>query len=206
MKQFKMYIDLHKEEEYLNQMVNKGWVFKKRSMFSRYHFEKSTQQICYKVDYRLFKNKSDFNGYVALFEDAGFQHISGVYYSGHQYFASTSQETSQEIFSDKESKTQRYKRLQRNCVSQLLCLILYMIGVYISVDLNLSNLFFLTPGLWEMEGVKFWTSFWFEFPFMLLRVLPVLFFAIAFVLNGIWAIKAKRLYENLISQEENKKL
>ncbi|WP_461615658.1 hypothetical protein [Clostridium sp. Marseille-QA1073] len=72
----------------------------------------------------------------------------------------------------------------------------------VSTNFNLSELFFLTPGLWEREGAEFWKAFWFEFPFMLMRVLPIAFCIIGTVLNGYWARKAKKAYENFLSYKE----
>lgn len=204
MKQFRLFINLDKEENYLNQMASKGWLLQKRSIFGRYYFvQRSPQQIDYKVDYRIFSKKEDFNSYISIFEDSGFQHIWGTYYSGYQYFLAINKEVSRDIFSDKESKAQRYIRLQRNCIFLVITMIIYAMVNFIAVKFNLSQLFFLTPGLWEMQGAKFWRAFWFEFPFMLMRVLPVVVLAIVAIWNACLAIKAKQLYEKVILQEEN---
>ena len=199
MKQLKFFINLSKEENYLNQMASQGWLLKKRSLIGTYHFTKHTpKQLDYKIDYRTFKKKEDFNSYISLFEDADFQHVYGTSYSGHQYFLPKTKEASMDIFSDKESKAQRYIRFQQNCIALFMVVIIYLMVSFISVDFVLADLFFLTPGLWEMQGDEFWRAFWFEFPFMLMRVLPVMFFALAGILNSIWAVKAKKLYRDMI--------
>jgi len=40
----------------------------------------------YKIDYRIFKDKKEFDNYIALFEDAGWKHVYGTKNSGNQYF------------------------------------------------------------------------------------------------------------------------
>jgi len=32
----------------------------------------------YKIDYRIFKDKKEFDNYIALFEDAGWKHVYGT--------------------------------------------------------------------------------------------------------------------------------
>lgn len=203
MKQYKFFVDLSQEESYLKQMSEQGWRLNKRSITGRYVFEKQEPKpLSYKIDYRVFNKKKDFLSYISLFEDAGFEHVWGNAYSGHQYFLPKTPDASSEIFSDRESKAQRYKRLQQNCVYLVIMMIAYLMINVISVDFVISDLFFLTPGLWEKQGAEFWRAFWFEFPFMLMRVLPVVFFVAAAVLNAMWAAKAKKLYHTAIAQEE----
>lgn len=203
MKQFRIFINLDKEENYLNEMAEKGWIFKKGSVFGIYYFTQgSPKQLNYRVDYRAFDRKKDFNNYVALFEDAGFQHVWGTYYSGNQYFLPKNQEVSRDIFSDRESKAQRYIRFQQNCILVVVLMTLYAMVDIVSAKFDLSQLFFLTPGLWEKQGAEFWRAFWFEFPFMLMRALPVVFLAVVAIINAVLAIKAKQLYKEAIVQEE----
>lgn len=200
MKKFKVFVDLDKEEKYLNKMAKKGHILKKYSAFGRYHFEDGVpQDLQYRVDYRTFNKKSEFLNYVTLFEDTGWRHVYGKRYSGSHYFLPVSEHVSDDIFSDKESKAKRHKRLSGICMQSVLMLMVYVIVVLTSISFNLSNLFFLTPGLWEMKGIRFWKAFWFEFPFMLMRVVPVIILIFMVVLYGIWAYKAKKIYEESIN-------
>ena len=202
MKKFKVFVDMNEEEKYLNEMAKKGFILKKYSAFGRYHFEKGNpQDLHYRIDYRLFKSKSEFHDYVTLFEDAGWKHVYGTIYSGSQYFLPVSKHASDDIFSDKESKARRHERLSQVCLLNFALMLLYFLIVLISIDFKLENLFFLTPGLWEMEGAKFWSAFWFEFPFMLWRVVPIIVLLILGIVYGIWAIKAKKLYNKLMVEE-----
>ncbi|GAA0720320.1 DUF2812 domain-containing protein [Clostridium malenominatum] len=196
MKKFKVFVDMNEEEKYLNEMAKGGHILKKYSAFGRYHFQEGMpQDLRYRIDYRVFNNKSDFQDYVTLFEDAGWKHVYGTRYSGSQYFLPLSKQPSEDIFSDKESKAKRHERLRENCMNSVAIMIIYFIIVLISINFNLSNLFFLTPGLWGMQGAQFWKAFWFEFPFMLMRVVPQIIFIMMAVIYGVWASKAKKVYE-----------
>lgn len=44
------------------------------------------------------------------------------------------------------------------------------------------GMIFLTPGLWEMQGMEFWRAFLFELPFALMRTLPAILFPIVTVM------------------------
>lgn len=202
MKQFKRFKNFEQEEEYLSHMAQNGFEFVKHSTFGIYHFKKATaKSSSYKVDYRIFNKKSDFLDYISIFEDSGWKHIYGTQESGQQYFLQLSKEATSDIFSDEKSKADRYIRLQRRCVEWSACLILAVVITLASVNFNISELFFLTPGLWEKQAEEFWRAFWFEFPFMLMRVLPVAFCAIGAVLNGYLAGKAKKAYDNLLESK-----
>lgn len=202
-KQFKRFDHFEQEEEYLNYMAKEGFQFVKRSAFGIYHFKKATtNSSCYKVDYRIINKKADFLDYVSIFEDSGWKHIYGHQGSGKQYFLQVSEDATSDIFSDDKSKAERYIRLQRNYIAWLTWMVLVIFIALASVKFNISDLFFLTPGLWERQGAEFWDAFWFEFPFMLMRVLPVVFFAIGAILNGYWAKKAKKAYDNFLASKE----
>ncbi|KGK91492.1 hypothetical protein DP73_03550 [Desulfosporosinus sp. HMP52] len=199
MRKFKVFIDIDEEEKFLREMAEKGYIFKKYSYFGFYHFEPAKPQtLNYRVDYRMFGigGNPEFLNYVAMFEDAGWKHVYGTKISGSQYFLPQHDEEVNDIFSDSESKRQRYIRLYQQCIVSLACAIIYFIAVLAINNFNLSSYLFQTPGLWEMGGTKFWRAFWFEFPFMLLRLIPILIFTTGGLCYAIWAIKAKKLFEN----------
>lgn len=201
-KQFKRFKHFEQEEEYLNHMAKGGFEFIKRSAFGIYNFKKAdAKSSCYKVDYRVFNKKSDFLNYISIFEDSGWKHIYGHQGSGKQYFLQVSKDATDDIFSDDKSKAERYIRLQQNYSAWLSCMLGAILVTLASVKFNISELFFLTPGIWEREGAEFWRAFWFEFPFMLMRVVPVLFCAIGVVLSGHWARKAKKVYDDFMASK-----
>lgn len=204
MKKFKVFVDISEEEKYLNEMANKGYFLKKYSSFGRYHFiEGKPEDLYYRIDYRVFKKKDDFDDYILLFEDSGWKHVYGTYQSGSQYFLPKSVDSTEDIFSDIESKAGRYLRFIQ--VARL-CSILFIIAlviILISVNFNLSELTFLTPGLWDKQGDEFWKAFWFEVPFVILRIIPPILLIISTVIYSIWAIQAKKLYKAALSKKDN---
>jgi uncharacterized BrkB/YihY/UPF0761 family membrane protein len=60
---------------------------------------------------------------------------------------------------------------------------------------------FLTPGIWDKEGAAFWSAFFFELPFVILRVVPIVLMLVMTVVYVIWASKAKKLYEKQVKED-----
>jgi hypothetical protein len=196
MRQFKLFVDINEEEKFLNEKARQGYILEKYSSFGVYHFkQEQAQDLNYKIDYRVFTRKSDFNDYIAMFEDAGWKHVYGTTYSGNQYFLPISDKTSEDIFSDNLSKAKRYERFSRVCQITSVLGVIYFLIILQSVNFNVSQLFFLTPGLWDKQGGAFWAAFFFELPFVVLRVVPIVLMLIITIAYGIWAHKAKKLYE-----------
>ncbi len=204
MKKFKVFVDINEEEKYLNEMANKGYFLKKYSSFGRYHFiEGNPEDLHYRVDYRVFKKKDDFDDYISLFEDSGWNHVYGTCQSGSQYFLPKSQDSTEDIFSDVESKAGRYLRFMKATILGLISFVVSLIIIFSSMNFNLSELTFLTPGLWDRQGVEFWRAFWFEVPFVLLRTIPPIILIIFTIVYGVWAIQAKRLYKAALIKKDN---
>lgn len=44
------------------------------------------------------------------------------------------------------------------------------------------GMIFLTPGLWDLEGMEFWRAFLFELPFALMRILPAVLFPVTVII------------------------
>lgn len=196
MRKFKLFLDFDKEEKWLNSMAKKGYELEDK--FLRYKFKSTKpQDTVIKIDCRLFRNKKDFIDYCTLFEDSGWKHISGSKSSGTQYFKKTNQNGNDDIFSDKLSKATRYKRLSKIMISFALTYSVVLVAaadpIVLSAIIN-PKLLYLTPGLWEKQGVEFWHAFWFETPFAIFRglllLLPVAFIILYFIL----AYRSNRLY------------
>lgn len=169
-------------------MVKRGMGF--------YYFEKGLpQELNYTIDFRKFNKKVDFEDYLALFEDAGWKHISGTQNSGRQYFIPTSDQCERSIFSTTESALARYKYLYQVCSGYMACFMLYLTVVLVSCEFKLYNIVFLTPGLWERTGADFWRGFWFELPFVIFRIAPLIVFFITAIAFAIWAEKARKIYK-----------
>lgn len=130
--------------------------------------------------------------------DAGWQHVFGTRYSLNQYFLPKNSKTNDDIFSTRDSAALRYKHLYEMCYANVMYAITFFIAVLISCDFNLANIAFLTPGLWEMTGAKFWRAFLFELPFVLFRTVPVAFFLAMAIAYAIWGGEAKRIYYKMM--------
>lgn len=174
MRRFKKFINLDKEEAWLRTMAIEGWELCHRGLFG-YRFRKSEEgEHIYRIDYRYFKRTSDYLDYLLLFHDAGWDHVEGSKWSGYQYFVAREGNPDTDIFSDEATRAARYRSIADRWLEVLfLYMILLVIGVSIGgydfeVYTNPAKLY-LTPGLWDMEGARFWFAFLFETPFALLR-------------------------------------
>ena len=196
MKQFKIFYDFEKEENYLNEMAKKGYIFKKFSIFGGYHFtDESPQNLSYKIDCKIFHSKADFEDYKALFEDAGWIHVFGTRYTNCQCFLPKDTNADKEIFSSRESAAARYKTLYNLCFLNLLLAIISISIVFSSCGFSISSFGFLTPGLWEKTGSSFYKAFFFELPFVIFRVLPPIVLIIIGIFYGYWGSKAKNMFD-----------
>ncbi|PNP94361.1 hypothetical protein BMT55_02425 [Listeria newyorkensis] len=65
--------NVEKEEAFLEEMANQGWFFSKYASL-RYHFEQGEPaEYTYCIDYK--EEAGDEEEYLALFEDAGWEHV-----------------------------------------------------------------------------------------------------------------------------------
>lgn len=198
MRKFKFYIDFEKEEYWLNEMAKQGWELTGIS-FGYKFVEREKDDINIRIDHRNFKRNSEYQDYIALFSDSGWEHIAGTKTSGKQYFKRTDQKADEDIFSDIHSKCERYQSLSKMWFS----IAMYYIPVFavllttkaIEIDVLFNpKLLYYTPGLWEKTGYYFWKAFLFETPFAIMRGLGWFIFPILIVLYMLFAIRAKRYY------------
>lgn len=199
MKIYKLYINLDKEENWLNEMAAQGWVLCGKS--SKYIFQKAApDNEMIKIDYRNFKSKEDFQNYIALFQDSGWEHIAGNKSSGKQYFKKVDETAEDDIFSDSASKAERYKKMSSMWFSLALTYIPIFTALVMTKAVDVTailnpKLLYYTPGLWEKTGSSFWQAFLFETPFAFWRGFFWLVFPCLIILYVIFAIKAKIYYE-----------
>ncbi len=197
MMKFRMFIRFEKEERWLERMLEQGWLLKSSMFF--YEFVKTeSRQGSIKIDYRDFTNKQDYLDYCTLFEDSGWQHIAGSQHSGTQYFLKKSMDSTEDIFSDARSRAGRYKRIAGMWLTMAIIYFPLLLsfmnnGQQEGIDFLAPRTWYLTPGLWELDGISFWCAFLFETPFALLRGLPWLFPGIAMFWFLILTVKAWRL-------------
>lgn len=100
-----------KEAQWLSDMSKKGWHLKKASIFN-YTFEKGESvDYIYQFDFRMNSSK-DEKEYLELFKGSGWEFINRM--GGWYYFRKPYREGElNEIYSDKESLKQKYKKLLR---------------------------------------------------------------------------------------------
>jgi len=196
MRIYKAFVDFEKEEQYLNNMAKQGYAFKKCSVIGMYYFANDEKKdLNYRIDFRTFKKKEDFEEYILLFEDFGWKHVDGTKNSGSQYFLSMDSHANNEIFSSKESFAARHKSLYEICSMTFITMAMYVFVILMTNDFKLSNLGFLTPGIWEKTGADLVRSVLFEFPFVFMRIGFPILMAFIGLIYGIWAYKAKMLYK-----------
>ena len=199
MKIYKLYINLDKEENWLNEMAAQGWALCGKC--TKYIFQKAApDRGVIKIDYRNFKTREDFQNYIALFQDSGWEHIAGNKSSGKQYFKKVDETAEDDIFSDSASKAERYKKMSSMWFSLALTYIPIFTALVMTKAVDVTailnpKLLYYTPGLWEKTGSSFWQAFLFETPFAFWRGFFWLVFPCLIILYVIFAIKAKIYYE-----------
>lgn len=202
MHKYKYFTNLDEEEHWLNDMARKGYRFTKKTSMG-YKFEAGqSEDATIKMDYRSFKKQSDFQDYCALFEDSGWEHVSGTRSSGYQYFKKVGIEGNEDIFSDIDSKVGRYKRLSNMWASvassyiPLLVVLIVTDVIQLGQWLDPKSLYY-TPGLWDLDGAAFWRAFLFESPFVLFRNFLWLIFPVTILLYVYFSIMANRQYKKV---------
>lgn len=200
MKKIKLFLRFENEEKWLEHMADQGWMLFRKSFF--YHFGKVTPDTkTIRIDYREFKSKKDFLDYCALFEDSGWKHIAGTKSSGTHYFLKMNDDSTEDIFSDTLSRAGRYKRISDTWLSCAIVFIPLLLtsepGGWINLDaMFMPKEWYLTPGLWDLEGISFWWAFLFETPFALMRGIGWLIPIIAILMFVGFAIKSRLLYRS----------
>lgn len=192
MKKLRIFTDIKKEEKYLNKMAEKGWCLSNYSLWNVYTFDKTTPApLNYRIDYQTFKKKADYLAYLTLFEDSGWQHISGTRWSGFQFFLPTNYKNQEfDIFSDVNSSNDRYKRLYNHAVMWGLLMLIYFLMLHPSFE-NISS-WYLTPSIWEYSGLQLIGMIIMETFFLIIMIMPMMFFLLSTVYFTITGTKTKK--------------
>lgn len=175
MKRFKVFFNIEKEEQWLNEQLQKGYRCTNISGFGIYTFEKTDKRYVMRLDYQDYLPRKKLVEYIGIYEDFDWNYISGPWFSGIRYWQKENDDHN-EIFSDRQSRGNYYKRLMDYS---------FWLG---TLCLTYSFLLYSDSGLyhedlWKMEGPLFWKAFLFESPFVLIKLLPalmVIFFGISF--------------------------
>lgn len=169
MRKFKIFMNPIKEEAWINAQLEKGYQLISHSSWGVYTFRKTEKKYVTRIDYRSL-NKKQYDEYIALHEDCGWQHVYGHKYGTDNQYWQKEKEGQDVLFSDITSQIHYFKRLQTFYLSILLPFF-FILFFYLK-----SGIFhlFLTPGLFDMPFDLMWKAILFELPFALLRLLPLL--------------------------------
>ncbi|WP_077303213.1 DUF2812 domain-containing protein [Virgibacillus pantothenticus] len=190
MKRFKVFFNIEKEEKWLNQQLEKGYRCTNISGFGIYIFEKTDKRYVLRLDYQDYLPKKKLEEYKGIYEDFGWNYLKGSRLSGIRYWQKED-DGQNEIFSDRQSKGNYYKRLMRYSFwAGALCLA-YAFMLYSDTDPHLYH-----EGLWSMDGGLLWKALLFETPFVLLKLAPAI---MAVVLLSSY-YKAYRKYAMLVEK------
>ncbi|WP_421378025.1 DUF2812 domain-containing protein [Bacillus salacetis] len=169
MKKFKVFISIEKEEQWLNEQLQKGYRCTNISGMGIYTFEKTDKKYVMRLDYQDYLSKEKLEEYKGIYEDFGWNYLKGAWLSGIRYWQKEHDDHS-EIFSDRQSKVNYYKRLMNYSISLGTMFLVYCFLLY--GDASLYH-----EGLWSLNGSLFWKAFLFETPFVLLKLLPAIMVA-----------------------------
>jgi len=167
MKKFKVFFNIEKEEKWLNEQLQKGYRCTNISGLGIYTFEKTDKRYVMRLDYQDYLPKKKLEEYKGIYEDFGWNYITDTLFGGLRYWQKED-DGQNEVFSDRQSKGNYYKRLMGySFVLAMMCL-----AISFSQYMDSGSLYH--EGLWSMEGSLFWKAFLFETPFVLLKLSPVL--------------------------------
>jgi hypothetical protein len=162
------------EEQWLSEMARQGLILNEPGYFGRYQFTKDEpQEVAYRLDFVTSSNKKE--DYFQLFRDAGWEHVGEM--GGWQYWRKPVQDGKiPEIFTDADSKIQKYRRL--------LGFMAIFMPIYIITMINANNHFTR-----YQDG--FFTSVLSGIYFMLFLVFVIFTFSMIMLLRRISTLKRK---------------
>ncbi|MFD2630040.1 DUF2812 domain-containing protein [Oceanobacillus kapialis] len=166
MKRFKLLLDIEKEEKWLNEQLQEGYRCTNISGLGVYTFEKTGERYVMRLDYQDNLSKEELDEYKGIYEDFGWNYMKGSRLSGIKYWQKE-EDGRNEIFSDRQSKGNYYKRLMRYSFWLGTLSLAFAFMLYSDIDLY-------HQGLWGMEGRLFWVALLFETPFVMLKLAPVI--------------------------------
>lgn len=174
---FKLFLfaDIEKEEAWINAQRHKHLYLVSIPIGSiLYRFREAETDFVpiTRIDFREFKNKAAYENYLSLYEDGDWYHIYGNRWDGLQYFRQDNPSGDSILYSDEDSKAQLYLRYAKYLVTLFICFLPIILNLELVDLLNFYTFksAYLTPGLWQMTGAKFWSAFAFETPFALMRI------------------------------------
>ncbi|KAF1296207.1 hypothetical protein BAU15_10500 [Enterococcus sp. JM4C] len=195
MRKFRLFIDIEKEEKYLERMAESGWGLVNYNSLGFYRFEKIVpEKRNYRIDYRLFANKKDYLNYLTLFEDSGWQAVSSNHGSSHHFFLPISSENQEmDIFSDADSSKERYKRYFA-LSAFFMALMIICLGIYLPGLKDIPT-WYLAPDPFNQADFGFIGRILVKTFLASLRVVPLLLILALSIFSMVAAIKSYRLFK-----------
>lgn len=182
MKKFKLFLNIIKEEKWLNEQLQEGYLCTNINGLGIYSFKKTNKKYVMRLDYQNYLSKKKFKEYKGIYTDFGWSCMKNTRFGGIQYWQTETNDYN-EIFSDRQSKANYYKRLMNYSAILGIPLLIFSLNLYRDSGI------YLTEGLWSMEGSLFWIALVFETPFVLLRLSP-------FIMGIMLAINSYNAYRN----------
>ncbi len=140
-KEFKFFTvpEYEKEQEYLREMHNHGWEFKRVTGLGVYHFEEcEPADVIYQLDYNK-EGIAHKEEYVQMFADCGWEYMQDFY--GFSYFRKPVGIMNEEesIFCDDESRLEFMKRILKGRMTPLLIVLFAIIIPQLIIHRILGN-------------------------------------------------------------------
>src|SRR5690606_8032920 len=113
MKKLKLFSNAQKEEQWLNNMLQKDWQLKRVNGLNIYTFEKaSNKEQILRLDCQTFDSEQKYQQYKALYEEFGWVHVGGSRSSTLQYWLNPNN-IDDSLFSDQSSEKHYFQRLSK---------------------------------------------------------------------------------------------
>lgn len=196
MRVLKHFTDFDKEEKWLEDMGRKG-LFLAKAGNGCYKFIRTdeTGDTTIRIDYRNICNRKEFEYYCSLFEDSGWQHIAGTRWTGEQYFVKARPDAGDDIFSDHQSRAERYKRLSYLWLSMSVIFSGYLFTFAPGLLSGLGKIY-KNSELFTMSGWHFVCQFLFTSVLGLLSISPLLIYLGITVYYVYYTVKAYLSYRS----------
>ena len=86
MKKLKTFFDIEKEEQWLNEQLQKGYRCTNISGLGIYTFKKTGKRYVMRLDCQDYLSKKKFKDYKGIYEDFGWFYIKGSWLGGIRYW------------------------------------------------------------------------------------------------------------------------
>lgn len=140
-KKFKLFINPIEEEKWINEQLSKGYKLINLSHVGIYTFISTEEAYTVRIDYRTISNLRNYHEYIDLHEQFGWSHVFGYRHGvGNQYWQKI-EDGNDELFSDTETQTAYYKRIQHLIVSLIIMFSIY----FLTLDGTRVESMFNTP-------------------------------------------------------------